>query len=200
MKRFLFMLVLALTAGLFGAFAQNPIDPTALVPDPAALLPDASGLTPDPAALLPDTSGLVPDPAGLLPDTSAITPDPAAPVAGDPNAAPPAGIQALEPLDIEPQKGIIPSEGALGERIRNGTVDLSDVILMLLQFTDVIIKLGGSLAVLMLIIGGIQGMVGGLTDDKEAAKKTIKWALVGLGVAVLSWPVVNFFQSWLTSV
>jgi hypothetical protein len=54
----------------------------------------------------------------------------------------------------------------------------------------------GLVAVLFLIIGGVQYMTAGGDDGKvESATKTIKNALIGLAVIVLSGLIVNFVFS-----
>jgi len=47
--------------------------------------------------------------------------------------------------------------------------------------------LGGILAVLFLVLGGIQYIMG----NAEAGKKTISWALIGLTIAILSLIIVS---------
>jgi hypothetical protein len=48
------------------------------------------------------------------------------------------------------------------------------------------------LAVLVVMIGGIQYMVAGGDEEKiKSARKTIKWALIGLVIALLSWSLLK---------
>ncbi len=70
-----------------------------------------------------------------------------------------------------------------------GAKPLSQVILDILQ---VIIGVTGGIAVLMLVIGGILYMIsGGDQARSDTAKNTIKYALIGLVVALLSLVIVN---------
>ncbi|MFH0776852.1 MAG: pilin [Patescibacteria group bacterium] len=64
---------------------------------------------------------------------------------------------------------------------------------------ELIIYLGGGISILFVIIGGYKYIVGSVSDNKEAGKKTIAYALAGFAVSVLAWAVVNFVQVWLTS-
>jgi len=49
-----------------------------------------------------------------------------------------------------------------------------------------------TLAILMIVVGGIQYMISGGNEDKiKAARKTIQWALIGLIVVLMSWGLLN---------
>ncbi len=88
---------------------------------------------------------------------------------------------------------------SLGAKIQNGTVSLSDIPLVLIYFIDILTKIAGTLAVIFLMYGGFQLMFAGATEDKQAAKSTVKWAIIGLIVTFLAWVIVNFIQTQLTS-
>lgn len=97
-------------------------------------------------------------------------------------------------------EGIIPSETGpnvseetkdLSERIKRGDVHLVDIFIILVKMIDLVTKLAGTIAVLFLIYGGYQYMLGGLTDDKEGAKKTIQYAITGLIVTFMAYVIVN---------
>ena len=50
----------------------------------------------------------------------------------------------------------------------------------------------GLVAVLMVIIGGFQYMVSGGNEEKvKKARQTIQWSLIGLGIALGSWGLLN---------
>ena len=98
-------------------------------------------------------------------------------------------------------QGVIPSEkGAsestknLSRRIKNGQVKLSDVIVIIVKFIDLVTKFAGTLAVIFLIYGGYQYMIGSISDDKESAKKTIQYAIMGLIVTFLAYVIVNLVK------
>lgn len=88
----------------------------------------------------------------------------------------------------------------LGRKIENGTIGLSDIPVFIVKIIDLVSKLAGSITVLMLMYAGLQYMMGVLTEDKEKAKTTIKYALIGLAVTFLSWLVVNIIKTQLTGV
>lgn len=90
--------------------------------------------------------------------------------------------------------------GKLGKKIENGTIALSDIPIFIVKTIDLVSKLAGSITVLMLMYAGIQYMLGVLTEDKEKAKTTIKYALIGLVVTFISWLVVNIIKTQLTGV
>jgi len=100
-------------------------------------------------------------------------------------------------------EGIIPSGNvpgvsektkALSSRIKRGQVTLGDTVLILVKMIDLVTKLAGTIAVLMLIYGGYQYMIGGISDDKEGAKKTIQYAIMGLIVTFLAYVIVNMVK------
>lgn len=95
--------------------------------------------------------------------------------------------------------GIIPGDGDLGEAITNGEIELNHIPELIFYWIDYLTYIIGSLAVLMIIIGGLQYMVGSVSDEKERGKKTMMYALVGVFVAFCSWMALNWFQLWLTS-
>jgi hypothetical protein len=99
-------------------------------------------------------------------------------------------------------QGVIPSaqeDGDLGSKIRDGEVALSDVPAIIIYLIDLITQIAGTISVIFLIYGGFQLMISGLTEDKEAAKNTIKYAIMGIVVAFLAWVIVNTVQVQLTS-
>jgi len=110
-----------------------------------------------------------------------------------------AQVDSGEYSDFE---GVIPSENgaseatkALSHRIKTGQVGLGDIVIILVKMIDLITKLAGTIAVLFLIYGGYQYMIGGISDDKEGAKKTIQYAVMGLIVTFLAYVIVNLVQT-----
>jgi len=96
-----------------------------------------------------------------------------------------------------------PSENAkkitLGNKIKGGCVELSDIPFLVIHLIDICTKLAGTIAVIFLLYAGFQMIVSGVSDDREAAKNTIKYALTGLVVSFLAWVIVNLVQVQLTS-
>jgi hypothetical protein len=97
---------------------------------------------------------------------------------------------------------IIPTEEqnkTLAEKFRTGNFELYDLPKYVIYLIEFLIYIAGGISVLFVVIGGYKYMIGGTTDDKEAGKKTIGYALGGFAVSVLAWTIVNFIQVWLTS-
>ncbi len=99
--------------------------------------------------------------------------------------------------------GIIPTptgeNSEIGKRIQNGDVHLSDIPIIIIHLIDICTKLAGTIAVIFLLYAGFQMIISGVSDDREAAKNTIKYALTGLIVSFLAWVIVNLVQVQLTS-
>ena len=93
--------------------------------------------------------------------------------------------------------GIIPTTG-VGTKIQDGTVSLNDIPAMIIGLIDMLTKIAGSIAVIMLIIGGFQLILSGATEEKESAKKTITYSIVGIIVAFSAWIIVNVIMTQIT--
>ncbi len=98
-------------------------------------------------------------------------------------------------------KGMIPNPKLedLGSKIYCGTVSLNDIPALIVYLIQWLMTLVGGICVIMIMIGGVQYMIGGVTDDKEQGKKTVIYALGGLIVAMFAWIIVELVQVWLTS-
>jgi hypothetical protein len=98
--------------------------------------------------------------------------------------------------------GLLPSDSAdsdIAGKIRTGELSLSDVPLILLRLIDLFTKIAGTIAVAMIIWGGIQYVFSGITEEKESAKNTLKYAIIGLFVTFWAWIAVNMVQLQLTA-
>ncbi|OGZ39931.1 MAG: hypothetical protein A3I20_03350 [Candidatus Portnoybacteria bacterium RIFCSPLOWO2_02_FULL_40_15] len=61
-----------------------------------------------------------------------------------------------------------------------------------LLIADWVAGIVATLAVLVIMIGGIQYMASGGNEKKiEGARKTIQWSVIGLGIVLLSWSLLN---------
>ncbi|NJP03979.1 hypothetical protein HC823_01815 [Candidatus Gracilibacteria bacterium] len=76
-----------------------------------------------------------------------------------------------------------------------GNLHLDDVFWVIIKLIDLVSKIAGSVAVLFLLYGGIQLMISGISDDKESAKNTIKYALMGLVVTFMAWLIVKLVET-----
>ena len=87
----------------------------------------------------------------------------------------------------------------IGGKIQCGTVSLNDVPILIIYLIQWVLTLAGSIAVIMIMVGAFQYMLGGVTDDKERGKKTLIYAIGGLVVAFMAWWIVELVQVWITS-
>ncbi|MCF7846793.1 MAG: pilin [Candidatus Gracilibacteria bacterium] len=104
----------------------------------------------------------------------------------------PARFERSEDFD-----GVLPSEDtnpALAEKIQTGDLHLDDVFIFIVKLIDLGAKIAGSIAVIFLLYGGFQLMISGVSDDKEKAKTTIRYALTGLAVTFLAWLIVYLIK------
>ncbi len=87
---------------------------------------------------------------------------------------------------------IIPGEETeVGKKIADGSVALSDIPAVILNIVSWGTEIAGSLAVVMLIYGGFQMIISEVTEKKEEAKNTIKYAIMGIIVAFSAWIIVD---------
>ena len=104
--------------------------------------------------------------------------------------------------------GIIPAPGQggtshdgedIGTKITQGTISLNDIPFFIVYLIDFVTKIGGTIAVIFVMVGGVQLMASGISENKEGAKNTIKYAIIGLIVSLLAWVIVAMIQAWLTA-
>ncbi len=91
------------------------------------------------------------------------------------------------------------TQDQLAKKFRTGRFELYDLGTYVQYLIELLIFFAGGISVLFIVIGGYKYMIGSMSDDKEAGKKTIGYALGGFAVSVLAWTIVNFLQVWLTS-
>ena len=87
----------------------------------------------------------------------------------------------------------------IAEKFQSGDFELYDLPSYAVYLIEFLIFYGGSVAVLFVAIGGFKYVTSGMSDSKEAGKKTILHALMGFAIAVLSWGLVNTVQVFVTS-
>jgi hypothetical protein len=98
--------------------------------------------------------------------------------------------------------GLLPSESAdsdISEKIKMGTISLNDIPIILLRLIDLFTKIAATIAVTMILWGGVQYIFSGITEEKESAKNTLKYSIIGLFVTFWSWIAVNMLQIHLTT-
>jgi hypothetical protein len=78
----------------------------------------------------------------------------------------------------------------LATMIQTGDIHLRNLPCFIKFITQTLIEVGGSIAVIFVMIGGYKYVI--LSDDKkDEAKKTITYALIGLAVSLMAWIIVD---------
>lgn len=79
----------------------------------------------------------------------------------------------------------------LAEKFTTGCFELKDIPKYITYLTDHILVIVTSMAILFVIYGGYQYIMSPISEDKEAGKKTIFHAILGLTVAILAYVIIN---------
>ena len=90
-------------------------------------------------------------------------------------------------------------ETVLACAIKTGRIRLWMMPYFVSYFANFFIGISGTVSLLFVVMGGFWYMTGGITDDKEKGKKTITYALMGMGITLLAWVIVNVIQVQITS-
>jgi len=78
----------------------------------------------------------------------------------------------------------------LATMIQTGDIHLRNIPCFIKFITQTIIGIAGSLSVVFVMMGGYRYVIG-RDEDKDKAKKTITFALIGLAVSLLAWVIVD---------
>jgi hypothetical protein len=78
----------------------------------------------------------------------------------------------------------------LANMIRTGQISLRQIPCFIKFFSQTLIAIAGSVAVIFVMVGGYRYVLGG-DVAKDDAKKTITYALIGLAVSLLAWIMVD---------
>ncbi len=78
----------------------------------------------------------------------------------------------------------------LATMIQTGDIHLRNIPCFIKFITQTLIGIAGSLSVVFVMIGGYRYVIG-RDEDKEKAKKTITFALIGLAVSLMAWVIVD---------
>jgi hypothetical protein len=85
----------------------------------------------------------------------------------------------------------------LADAIRTGDLHLNQIPCFIKYFSQTLIGIAGTLAVIFVMIGGYQYMLGS-GDQKDKAKNTILYALIGLAVTLMAWVLVDIVLQFAT--
>jgi len=78
----------------------------------------------------------------------------------------------------------------LARMIRTGDLSLRQIPCFIKYFSQTLIAIAGSIAVIFVMYGGYQYVLGG-QDAQAEAKKTITYALIGLVISLMAWVLVD---------
>ena len=85
----------------------------------------------------------------------------------------------------------------LAVMIQKGNISLRQIPCFLKLFSQTLIGISGTLSVIFIMLGGYRYVLGG-DEDKDSAKKTITYALIGLAVSMLAWVIVDVVLTLVT--
>jgi hypothetical protein len=92
-------------------------------------------------------------------------------------------------LDLASLEGV--RDSILGCAIKSGRISLAMIPYFVTYLVNFLLGMAGSISVLFVVLGGYRYVLGGLTEDKEKGKQTIMYALMGFGLSILAWAIVN---------
>jgi hypothetical protein len=94
---------------------------------------------------------------------------------------------------MDPNTGeeISASPALLGCAIKTALFKFWMVPYLITYILTFIISLASLISILMIMVGAYFYIAGGLNEDKEKGKNTIKYAIMGLVLTVLSWSIIN---------
>ena len=85
----------------------------------------------------------------------------------------------------------------LAQKIRTGDISLRQIPCFIKYFSQTLIAVAGSLSVIFVMIGGYRYVIGS-DEQKDVAKKTITYALIGLVVSLTAWILVDIVLQFAT--
>lgn len=79
--------------------------------------------------------------------------------------------------------------------IKDGSCGFKDIPRFIHSIASYLVGIAGTISVIMVMIGGYQWIMGGVSEDQKGkAKKTLMYAIIGLIITLLSWIIVNVIQ------
>lgn len=83
--------------------------------------------------------------------------------------------------------------------IKTGRVEIWMAPFYITYVVEFILAIAGSVCILFITLGGYYYIFGGVSDQVDKGKNTIKYAIAGFVVVLVAWMLVNFVQVLLTS-
>jgi len=105
------------------------------------------------------------------------------------------------PPTILPADDVIEGYGdvcfGIGQAIRTGDLHLRQIPCFIKYFAQTLIGVAGTLSVIFVMIGGYRYVLGS-DEQKDEAKRTILYSLIGLAVSLLAWILVDIVLQFVT--
>ena len=99
----------------------------------------------------------------------------------------PPTVLPAEDIDIGGRRGECIG---LATMIRTGDIHLWNLPCYIKFFTQTLVAIAGSLAVIFVMVGGYRYVIGP-DEQKAESKKTIIYALIGLAVTLMAWIIID---------
>jgi hypothetical protein len=82
--------------------------------------------------------------------------------------------------------------GIENQKLRSGDIDFGTIPLIIVNVTNYLLGLVGTIAVVMILYGAVKLGYGSVSGDKEAGKKIITAGITGFVISLSGWFIVNF--------
>jgi hypothetical protein len=103
-------------------------------------------------------------------------------------------IESSEAFSLIPE-----GTDTLAEAFKTGQFRADDFITYGLWLIGALLRLVGMAAVIVIMLGGYYYVIGSFSEEKEKGKNTIKYGIFGFALAILSWIIVDFIVTFLTT-
>ena len=107
-------------------------------------------------------------------------------------------IGAKAPADVFKALSQPDRNNILSCAIQTGKIHMWMIPYYMVYEIQFLIGISGLVAILFLVIGGFQYILGGVSEAKDKGKKTIQTAITGLVIVLVAWAVVNLVQFLVT--
>lgn len=99
-------------------------------------------------------------------------------------------VSGLLLANVSQAAGLVPDACAIGNA---RGCSLCELVQVVINASDILVGLTGAFALLMFVVGGIFMITAyGRAEWIEKGKKTVSAAIIGIGIVLLAWILVNF--------